>query len=146
MTSERHHLVKCAMIYGCFSLTEHHIPKENKGLRLYTTSWCIALFSCYNVVQQDCEVMIMLDLDFWLMLCSREEVSFRNIYVWYRNKSINVSMLVASKQLYMQKWFKKYQLETLFKDDNVRPKEKRQLCKIVKPVSRSTFKKVSTFF
>ena len=28
-----HHLVKCAMIYGCFSLTENQILNENKGLR-----------------------------------------------------------------------------------------------------------------
>ena len=45
-----------------------------------------------------------LDLVLWLMLCSREELSFSNVYV---------SMLVGAKQLYMQKGFKKYQLETL---------------------------------
>ena len=65
-------------------------------------------------MQRDCEIMMPLDLDFWLMLCSREEFSFRNIYV---------SMLVGTKQLHMQKWFKKFWLETPFLDDNVKPKE-----------------------
>ena len=30
LTSKRHLLVKCAMIYGCSSSTESQIPTENK--------------------------------------------------------------------------------------------------------------------
>ena len=47
-----------------------------------------------------------LDLDFWLVLGSREDLSFRNVYV---------SMLVGTKQPYTQmfKVIKKYLLETL---------------------------------
>ena len=33
-TSKRHHLVKCAMIYGCLSSTENQIPKYNNRQRL----------------------------------------------------------------------------------------------------------------
>ena len=39
------------------------------------------------------------------MLCSQDEFSFSNVYV---------SMLVGAKQLYKQKWFKKFLSETLF--------------------------------
>ena len=64
------------------------------------------------------------------MLCSREEFSFRNVYV---------SMLVGTKQVYTQKWFKKYGLETLFEDNIVKVREKRQLFKICKRISHSLF-------
>ena len=50
--------------------------------------------------------MMALDLDIWPQLSSREEVSFRNVYV---------SMLEGTKQLNKHKWCKKHQLETLFK-------------------------------
>ena len=100
---KRHHLVKFAMIYGCFSLTENQIPKEHNRLRLQTISWWIKLLSCCKVVQSDSEITMTLYLDFWLMLCSREEFSFRNVYV---------SILEGTKQLYRPKWFKKYQLES----------------------------------
>ena len=64
------------------------------------------------------------------MLCSREEFSFRNVYV---------SMLAGTKQLYTQKWFKKFRLETPCLDDNVKSKEKRQSFKLWKPISLSIF-------
>ena len=82
-TSKRYYLVTCAMIYGCFSLTKNQIPKDNKGLRLKTTSWWITLFSCCNVVQHDCEIMMTLDLDFWLILCSRERLSEMFMLAWW---------------------------------------------------------------
>ena len=47
-------------------------------------------------MRRDCEIMMTLNLDFWLTLFSREEFSFRNAYV---------SFLVGAKQLYTQKWF-----------------------------------------
>ena len=31
LTSKRHHLVKYAVIYGCFSTTKNYIPKDNQG-------------------------------------------------------------------------------------------------------------------
>ena len=74
--------------------------------------------------------MTTLDLDFGLMLCSREEFSFRNVYV---------SILVGTKQQCTQKWFKKFRLETPFLDDNVKSKEKRQNFKICKANSLSIF-------
>ena len=46
------------------------------------------------LVQRHCEIMVALDLDFWLMLYSREEFSFRNVYV---------SMLVGIKKRYIRK-------------------------------------------
>ena len=94
----------CNHLWG-FSLTENQIPIENNRLRLQTMSWWIRLLNCCNVVQRDCEIMMALDLDFRLMLWSREEFSFRNVYL---------SMLVNTDQLYTQKWFKKYWLETSF--------------------------------
>ena len=91
LTSKRHHLVKCAMIYGCFGSTDNQIPKENNRLWLQTSSWEIKLFSFRNVRQRDCKIMMTSDLNFWLLLCSREEFYFRNVYF---------SMLVGTKQLY----------------------------------------------
>ena len=52
-------------------------------------------------------------LDVWLMLSSREDF-FPEIF----------SMLVGTDRLYTQKRFKKYQLETLFEDDNVKARGK----------------------
>ena len=79
-------------------------------------------------MQPDSEIMLTLDLDFRLMLCSREEFSFRNF---------NVSMLVGTKQLYAQKWFKTLLFDTPCLDDNVKSKENRQNFKICKLISLS---------
>ena len=51
----------------------------------------------------------------------------------------DLSMVVGTKQLYTQKWFKKFQLEMPFLDDKVKSKEKRQHFKICKPISLSIF-------
>ena len=56
------------------------------------------MFHFCNEVQLDCEIMMTFNMDVWLMLCSREDLSFGNVYV---------SMLVGAKQPYTQKWFKK---------------------------------------
>ena len=54
----------------------------------------------------EAQITMTLDLDFWLMLCRREEFSFRNVYD---------SMLVGTKlNLFTQKWFKKYRVKTRF--------------------------------
>ena len=87
-------------------------------------------------MQSDCEIMMTLDLDFRLLFCSREECSFRNVYV---------SMLVGTKQLYAQKWFKKFLLETPFLDDNVTSKDKRQNSKICKPISLRIYIYIYTY-
>ena len=71
-------------------------------------------------MQRDYEIMMTLDLEFWLMLCvSREEFSFRNVYV--STKQLQ-NVYVGTKQLYAQNWFKKFRLETPFLDDNVKEK------------------------
>ena len=100
--------------------------ERKQRAKIVDHSWWIKMFRCCNVVQRDCEIMITLDLDFWLMLCIREEFCFRNVYV---------SILVGTKQLYTHKWFKKFRLETPFLNDNVKSKETRQNFKISKPVS-----------
>ena len=66
-----------------------------------------------------------LDLDFGLMFCSREEFSFKNVYV---------NMLVGIKQLYTQKRLKQFRLKTPCLDDNVKSKKKRQHFKLCKPI------------
>ena len=76
-------------------------------------------------------IMMTLDLDFWLMLCSSEDFSFRNVYF---------IMLVGTKQLYTQTRIKKFRIETPFLDENVKSKEKCQNFKICKPISLSVFK------
>ena len=65
------------------------------------------------------------------MLCSREEFSFRYVYV---------SMLVGTKRRYTHKWFKNYRLETLLEDDIVKAKRKTSTLQICKRISRSLFK------
>ena len=90
----------------------------------------IKFFYCCYVVQRDCEIMMTLDLDSLHMLCSREEFSFKNVYV---------SMLVGTKHLYTQKWFTKLRLEMPFLDGNIKSKDKRQNFKISKPISLSVF-------
>ena len=81
-------------------------------------------------MKRDCEIMMTLDMDIWLMLCRSEEFYFRNVYV---------SMLLGTKQLYTQKRFKKFRLEPPFLDNNVKSKEKRQNFKICKPISHCIF-------
>ena len=73
----------------------------------------------HNEAQHDCEIIMTLDFDFWLMPCSREEFSFRNIYV-------SMFVHVGTKQPYTHQWFKKYRFETLFEDDIVKVRNKRQ--------------------
>ena len=56
------------------------------------------------------------------MLFSREDFSFRNVYS---------SMLVGTNQLYTQKWFKKFPLETPFLGNKVKSKENVNISKSV---------------
>ena len=69
-------------------------------------------------MQRDCEIMMTLDLDVWLMLCSCEAFSFRNVYV---------SMLIGTKQLHWHaKVIQEIPIRNTVLDDNVNSKEKRQ--------------------
>ena len=52
-----------------------------------------------------------LDFIFWLVLYSREDVSFN---------SICLNVLGDNKQFYLLMWFKKKRLETPFKGDDVK--------------------------
>ena len=63
------------------------------------------------MVQRICEITVTLDFIFWLVLYSREDISF-NI--------ICLNVLKDIKQCYLLMWFKKKQLETPFKVDDVK--------------------------
>ena len=58
-----------------------------------------------------CEITVTLDFIFRLVLCSHEDVSFNIMYL---------NVLEGIKQFYLSMWFKKNQLETPFKGDNVK--------------------------
>ena len=80
-------------------------------------------FSCRNVAQLDCEIKMTLYLEFWLLLCSREKSSFRNVYV---------SMLVGTKQVIQEIPIRNAVLRLYCKING-----KRQIFKICKRISRS---------
>ena len=71
------------------------------------------------MVPRICEIMVTLDFIFWLVLCSREDVSFNNICL---------NVLEGIKQFYLLMWFKKTRLETPFKVDHVKPLIKTPNC------------------
>ena len=58
-----------------------------------------------------CEIMLTLDFIFRLVLYSHEDVSVN---------TISLNMLEGIIQLYLSMWFKKKNLETPFKGDNVK--------------------------
>ena len=58
-----------------------------------------------------CEITMMLDLIFWLMLYSRDDVLFN---------STCLNVLEDIKQFHLLMWFKKNRLETPFKGDDVK--------------------------
>ena len=66
-----------------------------------------------------CEIMVTLDFIFQLLLYSHEDVSFN---------SICLNVLEDIKQFYLLMWFKKNQLETLFKGDDVKALIKMSNC------------------
>ena len=63
------------------------------------------------MVRRICEITLTLDFIFLLVLCSHEDVSFN---------SISLNVLEGIKQFYLLMWFKKKQIETPFKGDNVK--------------------------
>ena len=74
-----------------------------------------------------------LDFEFWLMLCSREGFSFKNVYV--SNVGRNPTATHA-------KVIREIPIRNPVLDDNVKSKEKRQNFKICKPI----FLRICNFF
>ena len=71
------------------------------------------------MMRRICEIMVTLDCIFWLVLCSREDVSF----------NLNcLNILEGIKQFYLLMWFKKKRLEAP-KGDNVKTLKKHQIVK-----------------
>ena len=63
------------------------------------------------MVRRICEITETLDFIFWLVHCSSEDVTFN---------SICLNVLGGIKKFYLLMWFKKTQLETQLKGDNVK--------------------------
>ena len=72
--------------------------------------WLIKTLSCRKMVRRICELMVTLDFNFRLVLCSHEDVSFNIIFL---------NVLEGIIQFHLSIWFKKKRLETPFKGDNV---------------------------
>ena len=71
------------------------------------------------MVQRICEITVTLDFIFRLVHYCSEDVSFN---------SICLNVLEGIKQFYLLMWFKKTQLETPFKGDNVKAFVKTSNC------------------
>ena len=71
------------------------------------------------MVRRICEIMVTLDLIFWLVLCSHEDVSFNIIFL---------NVLEGIKLIHLSMWFKNYRLETPFKANNVKALIKTSNC------------------
>ena len=84
------------------------------------------------MVRRICEIMVTLDFIFRLVHCSSEDVSFTIIFL---------NVLEGIKQFYLLMWFKKTQLETPFKGDNVKALVKRQIVKTWSFISLRKFRK-----
>ena len=85
------------------------------------------------MVRRICEIFVTLDFIFRLVHCSSENVSFN---------SICLNVLEGIKQFKLLMWFKKTQLETPFKGDNVKTLVKRQIVKTWSFISRRKFRKL----
>ena len=90
MTSERQRFCKACNDMWILLFTQNHIPKETNRLRSKPISRLARILSCLNVEQRVCKIMVTLDVDLWLMICSREEDALKTVYV---------SMLVGAKQV-----------------------------------------------
>ena len=78
----------------------------------------------------------MLDFIFQLVHCSPEDVSFN---------SICLNLLEGIKQFYLLMWFKKTQLETPFKGDNVKASAKTSNCENLVPYFSEKIQKIAAF-
>ena len=70
--------------------TENHIPNETNKLRMKPIPSLAQILNCLNVVHRVCKIMVTLGLDFWLMLCIREEGALKSVYV---NKFVGTKQL-----------------------------------------------------
>ena len=85
------------------------------------------------MVRRICEITVTLYFIFRLVLCSHEDVSFN---------SICLNVLEGIKQFYLLMWFKKNQLETPFKGDNVKALLKTSNCENMFLISLRKFIKL----
>ena len=88
------------------------------------------------MVQRIGEITVTLDFIFRLVHCSSEDVSFN---------SICLNLLEGIKQLYLLMWFKKIQLETPFKVDNVKALVKTSNCENLVLYFSEKVKKIAAF-
>ena len=120
MRSKRsHHLITLLMLIGVpiqqrLSLQRWH------WLTMQLILWLIKTLSCRKMVRRICEITVALDFIFRLVLYGHEDVSFNVIFL---------NVLEGIKQFHLSMWFKKNQLETPFKGENVKALKKRQIVK-----------------
>ena len=88
------------------------------------------------MVRRICEITVTLDFIFRLVHCSSEDVSFN---------SICLNVLEDIKQFYVLMWFKKPQLETLVKGDNVKALVKASKCENLVLYFSEKAKKIAAF-
>ena len=80
-----------------------------------------------------CEITVILDFIFRLMLYSHEDVSFNTIFL---------NVLEGIKQINLSMWFMKNRLETPFKGDNVKALIKPQIVTNLSFISLRKFRKL----
>ena len=88
------------------------------------------------MVRRICEITVTLELIFWLVLCSHEDVSF---------KSICLKRLEGIKQFNLLIWFNKNRLETPFKGDNVKALIKTSNCENMVLYFSEKFQEIAVF-
>ena len=110
ITSKRsHHLITLLMLIGMPIQQGHSLQRWHR-LIMQLILWLIKTLSCRKMVRRICELMVTLDFNFRLVLCSHEDVSFNIIFL---------NVLEGIIQFNLSMWFKKKRLETPFKGDNV---------------------------
>ena len=77
-----------------------------------------------------------LDFIFWLVHCSREDVSFNSIFL---------NLLEGIEQFYLLMWFKKIRLETPFKGNNIKALVKTSNCENLVLYFSEKIQKIAAF-
>ena len=85
------------------------------------------------MVRRICEITVILDFIFRLVLYSHEDVSFNTIFL---------NVLEGIKQINLSMWLIKKLLETPFKGDNVKALIKRQIVTNLSFISLRKFRKL----
>ena len=88
------------------------------------------------MLRRICEITVTLEFIFWLVHCCSEDVSFN---------SISLNVLGGIKQFYLLIWFKKTQLETPFKGDNVKALVKTSNCENLALYFSAKVQKIAAF-